>query len=89
MPCHHARHASPTTEQAITNKTNHCMKAIGNSEFCGCFAQNIFVNVTFSQYVEFFSFSPDEFDYQTLSPKAKEVYSNMRQTWDKFVKCYE
>lgn len=69
----------------IADKENHCMKAIGNEEFCGCFARNAPSNVSFTKYVEFFGFGPDEFDYQKLSPAAKTLYENVRKTRDKCV----
>jgi hypothetical protein len=61
------------------------MKAVGDKEFCGCFARNAPTNVSFTQYVEFFGFGPDEFDYQKLSPAGKTLYDNIRKTRDKCV----
>ena len=72
-------------EQQIQSEVNQCMKAFGNPEFCNCIANNAPGNVTFTQYVQFFSYGPEDFDYKTLSPVAKKTFEGIRAARDKCV----
>jgi hypothetical protein len=72
-------------DNRYNTKKIQCMKAIGNTEFCGCVADNTFDGVTFLQYVMITTGTKEDFKYDQLSQKEKEIFDATRAVRDKCV----
>lgn len=65
---------------------NNCIKAIGDSVFCGCITQNLPSIVSFVEYVNIVSQTKEELKYDKLPTEDKKLVDNTRKARDKCVK---
>ncbi len=66
-------------------KTDQCMKAIGEEKFCGCIGTNLPAGVTFEQYVHTLVTTKDELGYDAMTPEQQKSVDDTLKARDRCV----
>jgi hypothetical protein len=69
-------------DQLTVQKTNECMKAIGNTEFCTCIANESPGSISFLGYVEILTKTKEQLQYDLLTPENKKLVDVTRTARD-------
>lgn len=65
-------------EQITVEKKMHCMKSVGNLQFCTCIANESPPAVSFVGYISATSLTNKELHYSSLSPSDQKAIDNSR-----------
>ncbi|MGN2254559.1 hypothetical protein ACFWZ4_14365 [Frateuria sp. GZRe12] len=71
-------------EQAHAMKYE-CLKAFGNSAFCGCLSSNLPVAFSFADYIAIVTKSKEANGYAKLTPDTKKAYDTVPSVREKCV----
>lgn len=65
-------------DQIAAEKKVHCMKSVGNLQFCTCIANESPPAVSFVGYISATSLTNEELHYSSLSPNDRKAIDNSR-----------
>jgi hypothetical protein len=65
-------------DQIVAEKKVHCMKSVGNLQFCTCIANESPPAVSFVGYISATSLTNEELRYSSLSPDDRKAIDNSR-----------
>jgi len=65
-------------DQIVAEKKVHCVKSVGNLQFCTCIANESPPAVSFVGYVSATSLTNEELNYSSLSPDDRKAIDNSR-----------
>jgi hypothetical protein len=66
-------------------KLDSCVKAFGNTDFCGCIETNLPVGISFRRYIEVATSSDDELGNKNHSKEDQEMLEQILDVRDKCV----
>lgn len=66
-------------------KTDHCLKAVGQNKFCGCIGENLPATVSFEQYIHTMVTSKEELGYSAMPTEQKQMVDASLEAREKCV----